>query len=193
LKFLFLPGLNARFYGLWRREVVLKTIAFEEYCSADVAFVARALTHGKIAEVPQRLWIRGGNGVSADSLRMLNAGARNWLDRLMPLYRFTQGLMKYRLIRESPVTVAVLIILNFYFCGWKYKSVAVHWARRILNGGIGKTADVHESRTLPTPVRSTEKAAQRVESNSMPVHSTPTSKPSRLGRIVRTLLMSGNR
>jgi glycosyltransferase involved in cell wall biosynthesis len=132
LKYLFLPGLNARFYGLWRREVVLKTIQFDDYCSADVAFIARALVHGKFAEVKQRLWIRGGLGVSSNSMRLLCAGERSFVDRLVPLNRFNNDLMQVKEIRRSPVLLAVLTILNLYFCGWKYKTLAVNFVQRIL-------------------------------------------------------------
>lgn len=131
-KYLFLPGLNARFYGLWRREVVLKTMEWDEYCSADVAFIARALVHGKIAEVKRPLWIRGGLGVSSNSLRMLCIGERSFVDRLLPLNRFNQNLLKVKEIRQSPVLLAALTILNCYFCGWKYKTLAVHYMKRLL-------------------------------------------------------------
>jgi glycosyltransferase involved in cell wall biosynthesis len=114
-KYLLLPGLNARFYGLWRRQVLLDNMPTGDFCSSDVSFVARTLMRGKIAEVKRRLWIRGSRGMSSDSLRLLRWGERNIVDRFVPLCRFTRDLLRFREVRESPVVLAALVILNCCF------------------------------------------------------------------------------
>ncbi|MCA9143619.1 MAG: glycosyltransferase family 2 protein [Planctomycetaceae bacterium] len=81
---------NCRFYGLFRRHVLLQCIRDERrYFASDIVIMARTLMFGKHYEVDRVLFRRGNGGVCRNLLQHARDINRDrWVSRLIPVWTF---------------------------------------------------------------------------------------------------------
>ncbi len=105
--FLSRPGPNSRFYGLFRREVLVACL-IEQGCLAwDWAIMARTLTYGWHGRVDEVLLFRGVRGESQQLLPVIERYNQG-VGRLVPLLAFTRHVLAEPRV---PRTAGVLLAL----------------------------------------------------------------------------------
>jgi glycosyltransferase involved in cell wall biosynthesis len=119
------PGMNTRFYGLFRRAVLLECVPFDPYSGADWTFVARTLAFGKYAEVPRPLFFRGTRGASSDALRVLRT-PDSVVARVLPMWPFTRDVLRMRHARPDLGLWLALGYINLVYAAVLLKSRLHH-------------------------------------------------------------------
>lgn len=110
--FLLVPGAVARYYGLFRRDVLLRCAEDHDYWGAELALVVRTLAYGKYQEVDRFLFSKQLRGVSYDlaqAVRKLN-GTR--LSRAFPLWEMTWNVLKQPHVPKTPRVLFFLLLRN---------------------------------------------------------------------------------
>jgi glycosyltransferase involved in cell wall biosynthesis len=110
------PGPNSRFYGLHRREVLLRSTLPDGFLAWDWAIMARTLTYGGHARVDEVLLSRGAAGESRKLLPVIERYNRG-LGRVLPLMDFTSHLLADSRIPKTP---RVLLQLSKYNLAYTY-------------------------------------------------------------------------
>jgi glycosyltransferase involved in cell wall biosynthesis len=122
-RFLADPSDNSRFYGLYRREAVLRVLPGEAYYGFDWVVAAGTLLHGRHVELPGTLLVREANDPMKYT-RMIDTIATGPLDRLLPLGRFTRALLFRLRVPPHPRVLWALLRLNVIhhvlYCQYRY-------------------------------------------------------------------------
>jgi glycosyltransferase involved in cell wall biosynthesis len=117
------PTDNSRFYGLYRRDAVLRVLPEEAYYGFDWVVAAGTLLYGKHAELPEVLLVREAND-RLKYTRMIDAIAERRLDRLLPLARFTRALLGRLGVAPHPRVLWALLRINVIhhvmYCQYRY-------------------------------------------------------------------------
>lgn len=113
---------NSRFYGLHRREALVRSMPVEDFYGLDLAIMAGTLRFGTHGEVPEVLLQRERTD-PAGYARHIAADARSGLDLVLPLWRLTRCLVLELRVPLSPSAVWWLSVRNVY-------EHLRHWSRR---------------------------------------------------------------
>lgn len=122
-RFLSYPSDNARFYGLYRREVVQRVLPREAYYGFDWVMAAGTLLYGKHVELSEVLLVREAND-PLKYTRSLDTLVASRVARLLPLARFTRALLLGLRVPPHPRLLAALVRLNVVhhvlYCRYRY-------------------------------------------------------------------------
>jgi hypothetical protein len=114
---------NSRFYGLYRVEAVRRVLPAEAYYGFDWVVAAGSLRYGKHVELPEVLLVREAND-PLKYTRMIDTLAESWLDRLVPLGRFTHALLGRLRVTPHPRLLWALLRINVIhhvmYCQYRY-------------------------------------------------------------------------
>jgi glycosyltransferase involved in cell wall biosynthesis len=117
------PTDNSRFYGLYRRDAVLRVLPEEAYYGFDWVVGAGTLLYGKHVELPEVLLVREAND-RLKYTRMIDTIAEGGLDRLLPLARFTGALLGRLGVAPHPRVLWALLRINVIhhvmYCQYRY-------------------------------------------------------------------------
>ena len=104
---------NTRFYGLFRREVLLESYPKTAFYSADLAVMLGTLMQGEHGEVPEVLMTRRRRDPESyiDSVHQWNEAR---LDRWFPLLPFTRYALFDARIPRTPRIISLLLVRNVY-------------------------------------------------------------------------------
>jgi glycosyltransferase involved in cell wall biosynthesis len=104
---------NSRFYGVFRREVLLRWFPAEDFYAFDIAVMAGTLTEGDHGCIDEVLLHRVRSDPRAYvGVRPLSSGP--WIDRALPLLPMTRFLGKRIRLLRSPSILWWLILRNLY-------------------------------------------------------------------------------
>jgi glycosyltransferase involved in cell wall biosynthesis len=117
------PMDNSRFYGLYRVEAVRRVLPAEAYYGFDWVVAAGSLRYGKHVELPEVLLVREAND-PLKYTRMIDTLAESWLERLVPLGRFTHALLGRLRVAPHPRLLWALLRINVIhhvmYCQYRY-------------------------------------------------------------------------
>jgi glycosyltransferase involved in cell wall biosynthesis len=117
------PADNSRFYGLYRRALLQRTLPEAPFHALDWAVAAATLVYGRHLELPEVLLVREAND-PLKYTRTLDATAGGSLARLLPLARFTRELLGHLGLRPYPSVLWALLRLNVIhhvmYCQYRY-------------------------------------------------------------------------
>ncbi len=93
-KYLWVPGYNSRYYGLCRREPLLKSVFTEIFWASDWAIMLNLIKYGNFAEVDKLLMYRGSQGASKSRVDLLNYLGIKGIKTFFPFFDFTKYIIK---------------------------------------------------------------------------------------------------
>lgn len=124
-RFLGRPGLNARLYGVFRREALLSALPIETFVGSDWWLVLKVLKRGGFAEVDRVLFRKSGGGISDDFAALLRLN-KTRLGRLFPM-----GELTWRVVRDRslPAHATLVLLVLRHFLGGTKAAVEFHLRR----------------------------------------------------------------
>ena len=105
------PGLNSRFYSVFRRDVLVNCLPLPRFPAWDWAFIVKTLRWGKYAEVPQVLLTRSLHGDSSDACRTLG-GQSTFFKRVFPMWAFSSFVLDQPHVPKSGPVLGALCSAN---------------------------------------------------------------------------------
>jgi len=117
------PGMNSRFYALFRRNVLVACLPFEDYCASDWTLVAKTLGFGGYAEVNRVLFFRGYGGASCGILETLAKGQRSVWERWFPAWRFTKHVLQMEHAGWNLALFLALLRTNAHFAAVRIQAL----------------------------------------------------------------------
>jgi glycosyltransferase involved in cell wall biosynthesis len=136
---------NSRFYGLYRREVLVGAYPDMDFFAIDIATMLGTLTVGDHGELDEVLMTRRRND-PATYVSLVDVTAADWLSRWFPMLPCTRYALRDLRIPLSPVIVAFLVARNVYDhfrYAAQHRSVYGSFARLVMRG-----ADPLRARTV---------------------------------------------
>jgi hypothetical protein len=124
-RYLQYPAMNSRFYGLLRREPLLRCMKdLPSVWGADWLLIVRLLQYGKFNEVEECLFERGNNYTQTETIdRSLARITGTRLGRLFPLAAFTRLVLSEPDVAKSPTALFALLRHNLVHCALSWKTL----------------------------------------------------------------------
>lgn len=104
---------NSRFYGLYRRGVLLASYPDENFYASDLAIMLGTLLYGRHVELAEVLMTRSRTDPGTYILQV-DAADSAGIDRWLPMLPFTRYVLRELRIPLSPTAVLFLVIRNVY-------------------------------------------------------------------------------
>ena len=132
VRYLERPGLNGRFYGVFRRSALLTTLPFETFVGSDWWIILQVLKHGGFGEVDRVLFRKGRGGLSENPAALFRLN-NSRLGRVFPM-----GKLAWRVVRESslPGHRKLFRPMLRHFLGGAHAAMAYHLGRLLRAVGV---------------------------------------------------------
>ena len=106
------PGTNSRMYGVFRREVLLRSVGDEVLWAFDWLWVVRTLRYGHYHEVPEVLLERRPGGESFDKASAVRRYNTTRIGRMLPKWPLTRYLWAEPHVPKNAALVAWILRAN---------------------------------------------------------------------------------